>query len=241
MLVLICPIADFQTAPVQVREHLMNTFGLELYETGVPKHCPVMRTQYEAWNRVWPCILKAHVQSTPPPADYFNSSTIVSLANHMHDLIRSLTSKEDNACLILSPAGSVLAQAHCTHDNPLTHCAINAINMVAAQQLQCAPDVAIEHQHRNEAPPEPKTAEYLCTDCTALLVREPCVMCSMALLHSRISCVIYAKPNSSIGGLGSRYSIHCEPRLNHHFYVYSGLIEAEAETLDHLTNDRSDS
>jgi len=58
---------------------------------------------------------------------------------------------------------------------------------------------------------------------TAYLSREPCIMCSMALLHSRIARVVYAHPKPTDGGLGSKFKIHCTPALNHHFAVYRGL------------------
>ena len=47
----------------------------------------------------------------------------------------------------------------------------------------------------------------------------------MALVHSRIGRVFYGKPDKDGGGLGSKYKIHLQDGLNHHFEVYCGLIE----------------
>jgi len=60
---------------------------------------------------------------------------------------------------------------------------------------------------------------YLCTGCIAFVTHEPCVMCSMALLHSRISCVVYSKKNTEFGGLGSQAKLHTMDKLNHTFQV----------------------
>jgi len=69
--------------------------------------------------------------------------------------------------------------------------------------------------------------EYLCAGCTAVLTVEPCAMCAMALLHSRIGRVIYAIPDAAGGALGSVYRLHVHRQLNHHFEVFRGLCSDE--------------
>lgn len=62
--------------------------------------------------------------------------------------------------------------------------------------------------------------QYLCTGFDAYLTHEPCTMCAMALVHSRVKRVFYGTSNLSAGGLGSCYSLHEISELNHHFQVY---------------------
>lgn len=61
---------------------------------------------------------------------------------------------------------------------------------------------------------------YLLSGCIAILAREPCVMCAMALLHSRIDAVVYMERNEVSGALGSNCFLHSIDSLNHHFPVY---------------------
>lgn len=61
---------------------------------------------------------------------------------------------------------------------------------------------------------------YLLSGCVAILSYEPCIMCAMALLHSRIDAVVYFERNEMAGALGSNCFLHSMDSLNHHFPVY---------------------
>ena len=71
-------------------------------------------------------------------------------------------------------------------------------------------------------------SDHLCSACEVYVTHEPCVMSAMALVHSRVRRVVYALPSPVGGALGSRYELHCEKSLNHHFTVVSGLLGEEA-------------
>ncbi|KJP88268.1 hypothetical protein AK88_02049 [Plasmodium fragile] len=62
--------------------------------------------------------------------------------------------------------------------------------------------------------------QYLCTNYYAYLSHEPCFMCAMAMVHSRIKCVIFDELNRDNGALFSRAKLHSVKNLNHHFKVY---------------------
>jgi tRNA-specific adenosine deaminase 3 len=231
--VIIGPISDVQYAPSEFREYLSKHFELVLKEYEVPMHEPLMRSQYDAWSVFWPMVCKAHIPSTPPSKDSFSNEQLRLFVSSMRKLI-PIAQQTGNACIVLNADGTELGIACSSSQSSLSHCCINVINAVAELQSLNAKDEQYTHQKRTTiiVPSDPKPIEYLCTGCTAILVREPCIMCSMALLHSRIACVIYAIPNESQGGLGSRFSIHCETRLNHHFHVYKGLLAEEvAKTM----------
>lgn len=61
---------------------------------------------------------------------------------------------------------------------------------------------------------------YLCTSYDCYTVREPCAMCAMALVHSRVRRVIFCVPDEAHGALGGSFRLHGQRSLNHHYQVY---------------------
>jgi tRNA(Arg) A34 adenosine deaminase TadA len=75
---------------------------------------------------------------------------------------------------------------------------------------------------------------YRLNDCTLYVTLEPCAMCAGAILHARISRLVYAAPDPKAGACGSVLSVMNHPQLNHKVEVVSGLLAEECGAL--LTN-----
>ncbi|KAL4457356.1 hypothetical protein ABPG75_012221 [Micractinium tetrahymenae] len=90
--------------------------------------------------------------------------------------------------------------------------------------LTWRPPDAATAPHLQELPAEedagPGPRPYLCTGYDAYLVHEPCVMCAMALVHSRLRRVAFCLPSGRWGALGGAYALHAQRSLNHHYQVY---------------------
>eukprot|EP00112_Aurelia_sp_Birch-Aquarium-sp1_P023584 Seg708.8 transcript_id=Seg708.8/GoldUCD/mRNA.D3Y31 product="putative inactive tRNA-specific adenosine deaminase-like protein 3" protein_id=Seg708.8/GoldUCD/D3Y31 len=87
---------------------------------------------------------------------------------------------------------------------------------------------------KRKAAPDNSPEDYLCTGYDLYVTHEPCVMCSMALVHSRIRRVFYGLENNVMGGLGSVYKIHCQEGLNHRFEVFKDVSKNKCLELDLL-------
>jgi tRNA(adenine34) deaminase len=66
---------------------------------------------------------------------------------------------------------------------------------------------------------------------TLYVTKEPCIMCSGALVNSRISRLVYGCKDEKAGGVDSLYQIPADKRLNHQIEVVSGVLQLESAEM----------
>ena len=103
-------------------------------------------------------------------------------------------------------------------EHPFQHCSIVAIDLLATQSIYSRENLLGNDQ-------EKRKNCHLLNGCSIYLSDEPCIMCSMALLHSRISNVYFLKKNPLYGALTSNYCLHRLKKTNHRFHVYHLQID----------------
>ena len=113
--------------------------------------------------------------------------------------------------LIVSPEGELLGcgnnQVLLTHD-PTAHAEIVALRAAG-----------------------PALGNYRFTGCTLFCTLEPCAMCAGAILHARISRLVFATRDPKAGACGSVLSVLNHPALNHHAEVTEGVLGEACSTV----------
>lgn len=113
---------------------------------------------------------------------------------------------------VIELGGEVIGAAHNTvegaHD-PTAHAEMLAITQAAA-----------------------KIGDWRLEGATLYVTKEPCPMCSGAMLMSRVKRVCYAVPDPKMGCLGGATNLNDLPRVNHHVELTAGgVLETECREL----------
>jgi len=72
---------------------------------------------------------------------------------------------------------------------------------------------------------------YRLPGCALYVTLEPCAMCTGAILHARISRLIFGARDPKTGACGSVIDLIGERRLNHHATVSGGVLADECGKL----------
>lgn len=208
----------------------------EIRQENVPKNAPVLRWQYEMASKCWPC--KFH------PDKYleslYNNQNFSSQQINFHisimEMCLKLSDKHKNPAIVVDPRDSKIVTVAWSQvdKHPLQHSAMVAVDNVARSQEGGAWETDVVSQALEGIRQEiqglscdggncgnlDKYGPYLCTGYDVYLLEEPCLMCSMALVHSRVRRVFFQRQSPENGALMSIVQLHTVKELNHHYQVF---------------------
>ncbi|TWO82308.1 tRNA adenosine(34) deaminase TadA [Denitratisoma oestradiolicum] len=72
---------------------------------------------------------------------------------------------------------------------------------------------------------------YRLPGCELYVTLEPCAMCAGAIMHARISRVVFGARDPKTGVAGSVIDLFGEARLNHHAGIQGGVMAEECAAL----------
>ncbi|TJY65258.1 tRNA adenosine(34) deaminase TadA [Sinimarinibacterium sp. CAU 1509] len=72
---------------------------------------------------------------------------------------------------------------------------------------------------------------YRVLDTTLYVTLEPCVMCAGAIVHARVSRLVFGAYDPKAGAVSSVYDVIAAPRLNHRLLWRGGVLEDECAQL----------
>ncbi|MEM7790069.1 MAG: nucleoside deaminase [Verrucomicrobiota bacterium] len=73
--------------------------------------------------------------------------------------------------------------------------------------------------------------DWRLNECTLFVTKEPCPMCSGALVISRIKKVFFGLPDEKMGCLGGALDLGALPRSNHKFESIGGILQEENHAI----------
>ena len=76
-----------------------------------------------------------------------------------------------------------------------------------------------------------KANNYRLLNTTLYVTVEPCIMCMGAIVHARISKVVFGAADPKWGAAGSLYHFAEDERLNHRVAITKGVCEQECRSL----------
>ncbi|KAH7942102.1 hypothetical protein HPB49_020584 [Dermacentor silvarum] len=215
---------------------LTEGLSKDVIEVDVPQHAPLTRCQFEASNSLWPTQFHEDKLIARILGDnFFTAKDKEDMEGYMRLAIEAAQKGLTGVgVVVVNPDTSTpLVIATGDKNHPLKHAVMVAVDMVARHQGGGAWPLMAENILCEVAPQDlevDKKAPYLCTGYDFYITHEPCTMCAMALVHSRVRRVFYGHPTSH-GALGSLRKLHVQPGLNHHFQVWCGLLQEECAAL----------
>lgn len=69
------------------------------------------------------------------------------------------------------------------------------------------------------------------SDCDLYVTLEPCVMCSGAIVYSRIRNLYFGAYDLRFGCAGTVYNLAADQKFNHRAVVHGGILEEECKAL----------
>ena len=73
--------------------------------------------------------------------------------------------------------------------------------------------------------------DWQLVDCTLYVTIEPCIMCSGAIIQSRIPKVVYGAPDIRGGAFGSSINVMEAKNINHYPEIVKGVLENECSAI----------
>lgn len=222
-------INSYDSIHATINEKLIDEkFVLEKKQ--IPMNKPLDKNINDEWSKqYWPIVWKGN----PMIQDMNELSKTINMSEtyaHIDKLVQ-LSKENEQTCKYENPTIVIFVDPRTnetksitydqrTSHNPIKHPVVDAINEISSNELKRR---QVEQIHdRNEK-------NYLCLNYHVYMTHEPCVMCAMALLHSRISRLVYIKPSLKTGGIGKTSGhhemIHISCELNWKYEAFQYIDE----------------
>eukprot|EP00835_Amoeboradix_gromovi_P005814 NODE_590_length_6345_cov_0.379283.p1 type:complete len:280 gc:universal NODE_590_length_6345_cov_0.379283:1716-2555(+) len=208
--ILLCPKSKSVEAKLLLANCTINYFRF----IRLPTLSPMSLVQYEKWRYVWPIQFKDNKDKNYKVEDSTKLQVGIKIKEMVESKHMASIFNDDSSILLCSRVLDHIFYSD-NPDSAIFNHSIFSLLSALAQDEQTA-DVQDDDR-------------YLATKLDCILLFEPCLMCGMALLHSRIKRIFICAmhPNCGHEKAFTDFNLHCQPELNHRFLVYNVLTELE--------------
>ncbi|XKL61546.1 hypothetical protein PGB90_008603 [Kerria lacca] len=215
----------------------------------VPSQSPKTKSQHKEANLYWPCnfhpcqMIEKFICD-----DFFTNDEIEKHYEYMRLAIN--TAKENDShvgVVIINPKDNVLVAKSFDqrYKNPSKHAIMMALESVSETQRILYPHRQSENtsnvtekvkidncEINNISLKKPEDVlPYLCTGYDVYVTREPCIMCAMAMIHSRVRRVFFGCTSKN-GAIKTKCKLHLLRQLNHHYLAFENILFEECILLE---------
>ncbi|SCU87350.1 LAMI_0D05732g1_1 [Lachancea mirantina] len=191
----------------------------------VPIQGPGTKKLFMEWSaKYWPLIWRGNPNDQELNSYTFDMDKIKSVLQNITEKSRSLAANNHSKIPVVSAFvnpvdGEEIYMSDGREDgSELSHSCMRAIRQVAEQE---------QERRENALKTSGETETYLCLNFDVYTTHEPCSMCAMALIHSRIKRCIFIESMGKSGSLrpdsGDGYCIHDNRRLNSKYEVFQWI------------------
>ncbi|KAI9923084.1 hypothetical protein PsorP6_000291 [Peronosclerospora sorghi] len=239
-------------------KQLETMFEARLTMANALKFAPRTRQLFEKHTKQWPLIFHSSVDEAAvlPPIEEDETKKIATYLRLAVDVGKMLSKERQKTlscargCIIVDPeVDEHIATSNLNHKleikykfETLYHPVMVAIDAVAERdrrrekavstataRKKIKGDDLVDQPTLDKDDEKTQKQSYLCTGYDVYLDCEPCAMCSMALVHSRVRRVIFDRANPSDGVLVSSFKLHTIKSLNHHYRVFQLELTSREE------------
>lgn len=219
--IIICSVEDISKEDLYQQILKIIKGSIHLEEANIPMNNPMDKETNILWsNKYWPFVWKGNplIQDLN---ELYSRFKLEEVNKYMNKVLKM--SKETGKVVVLfvdpkqDSIKSFIVDSR-TEKDPMKHPIMVAIDDIAKEEVKRRSVSKENDKSKNN---------YLCLNYHVYISHEPCVMCSMALVHSRIDQLVYRHPLIKTGGVGKssgdHLMIHLSCTLNWKFESYQML------------------
>ncbi|KAK6460375.1 tRNA-specific adenosine-34 deaminase subunit [Scheffersomyces coipomensis] len=210
--------------------HLHTTIS-DIYIIEVPKFPASTKEISDDWSeKYWPMSWKGNPNHQFLNSVNFNMKFEREIVSQLIEEYRQSKDFPTSVTIIVKETknqeGEILAVVRGGNcNNPFEHSIMKGIDFVSKSEQQ-------RRKHSIHETSDP--SNYLCHNLWFYVSHEPCVMCSMALVHSRIGRVTFLESSPSSGGLESYYQLGDRDGLNWKFQIWKWIDENDINVINKI-------